>query len=631
MTSGINNRFTVFFGVKNPSNAQISPALEARGIPLLRQEPDKANITVLPDARQPGYMSYANSLPHFMRAYMLNMKINLLRTCAVLLPTVWENMTTWGLPSLVFGWKTAIATEVLDDLRETRGASDTTGQGRPGMVLSDPTFDDVKAVRETHPDPTFPAPFGMTNLTTIPTVLLVYRIANQFISLQQYSAFLDTEHFEGIVEGLVEDPQSDDVQMRPEQYIPEIGTVGGVIKVPERVTQQVTCLKGLEPYGSYNPLLQEDTVDTGGLWFPYLSELALFDTDTIPRVIDRWFLGCLAEEPSEVTGVFQKIKSDMGLLGRTEWGKTVTHLFRCIDVAIRAQAKVKIAVESGHYLGCAVMGSNFTIHVNGTEYRPGGPGELKDAYLRSGSNVEILHAVALAAGLDFGTISAVKGMWELRGVLSRQGVPLGKQKDVIRIAKQLRFPEKHWTPVVANLTKAKNLLVDGTPLAEYPDDTDLPIVADAIFSLEKDFVIWSCFGYVAPSFRIPGGASFDLTARQNLVSRRAGVFGGGKTNEQLVVSKISLQMVALDVAVDHLRALIREQKALNPFAQPNTRRSMQNQYKTFTGKDFQRVVEILREIAKVGAPEEAGPSKGKRKAGGEPDETRPSKRTALDW
>jgi len=71
---------------------------------------------------------------------------------------------------------------------------------------------------------------------------------------------------------------------------------------------------------------------------------------------------------------------------------------------------------------------------------------------------------------------------------------------------------------------------------------------------------------------------------------------------------------------------------LNPFALPNMKRSAANQYKVFTGKDFQKIVDSLRMIARVGTIESTASSKGKRKATGEDHGEGPSrKKTAFDW
>jgi hypothetical protein len=634
MSAGINNRYTVYFGVKNPSNVQIAPALEARGIPLLRQEPCKATTVVIPDAPQTGYGAYIHALPYFMKAYMTGKKVNTINPTAVLESTPFDEMATWGLPDVIFGWKFAIASEVTDNLRETYGVYDTVGQGRPGMAVSNPSLDTVRTIRETNPDMVFPAPFGFTNLTTISTVVVSYRIINQFTSLQQYPAWMDPSHYTNwsllCAEGSTR--ESGEVEMAAQDWVESVGTDEGA--VPCRGDQWITNLgEDMLPFSKDMVVQDPRKIAMGGLWFPYISELALFDTETVPKVIDRWFLSSLAGETGDCVRMMGKVRSDFGLLGKTEWGKGMTHAFKCLDICIRAQGRLRIVMDNDVYLGCCIMGSNFLVEINGIDYRPGSGENLRDAVMLSGSNRIILRQIAKMCKAVEDSFDNITGMWELRASISESGgCPVGSQKEIERIAMQLRFPEdKQWKPVVFDISKACAYVADGRPIGEYDRDAGFPITAGSLFSNDKLRVIWSCFGYTAPSFRIPGGASFDLTTPANFITKKTGAFSRQST-ETLVVSKISLRMVALDQAVNDMETMIRDKQALNPFALPNMKRSAANQYKVFTGKDFQKIVECLRVIAKVGVVGALGASKGKRKATGEDLGEGPSrKKTAFDW
>jgi len=634
MSAGISNRYTVYFGVKNPSNVQIAPSLEARGIPLLRQEPSKATVVVIPDAPQTGYGSYIHALPYFMKAYMTGRRVNLINPTAQLEPTPFEEMATWGLPDIVFGWRFAIASEVIDNLRETYLAYDTVGQGRPGMAISAPNLETIRSIRETNPDTVFPAPYGFANLTTIGTAIVAYRIVNQFAALQQYPAWMDPTHYTNwsilCSEGTT--TEEGETEMATEDWIGSIRTDDGVVTC--RGDQWITNLgKDMLPFSKAIVVMEPRTIAMGGLWFPFVSELALFDTETVPTVVDRWFLSSLAGETTECIQMMNKVRSDFGVLGKTEWGKGMTHVFKCLDICIRAQGRLRIILDNGVYLGSCIMGSNFLVEVNSQVYRPGSAENLRDAVLLSGSNQFILRKIAIECAMGEKGLDDVKKMWALRIKISESGgCSLNLQKEIEKLAMQLRFPEdKAWKPIVSDIARAASYMDDGTPVVDYPLHENLPITASSLFSNDKLRVIWSCFGYTAPSFRIPGGAAFDLSVPQNFVTRRAGAFSK-QTSETLVVSKISLRMVALDQAISDTEVMIREKQALNPFALPNMKRSAANQYKVFTGKDFQRVVENLRLIAKVGVVGVSSSSGTKRKAtGGDHDEAPFRKKTAFDW
>jgi hypothetical protein len=420
--------------------------------------------------------------------------------------------------------------------------------------------------------------------------------------------------------------------MATEDWIGSIRTDDGVVTC--RGDQWITNLgKDMLPFSKAIVVMEPRTIAMGGLWFPFVSELALFDTETVPTVVDRWFLSSLAGETTECIQMMNKVRSDFGVLGKTEWGKGMTHVFKCLDICIRAQGRLRIILDNGVYLGSCIMGSNFLVEVNSQVYRPGSAENLRDAVLLSGSNQFILRKIAIECAIGEKGLDDVKKMWALRIKISESGgCSLNLQKEIEKLAMQLRFPEdKTWKPIVSDIARAASYMDDGTPIVDYPLHENLPITASSLFSNDKLRVIWSCFGYTAPSFRIPGGAAFDLSVPQNFVTRRAGAFSK-QISETLVVSKISLRMVALDQAISDTEVMIREKQALNPFALPNMKRSAANQYKVFTGKDFQRVVENLRLIAKVGVVGVSSSSGTKRKAtGGDHDEAPFRKKTAFDW
>lgn len=642
MQNAVQNRFTVFFGIRNPSNTAIAPALEAMGLPMLRQEIGLAQIYSIPDLNQPGYGLYKTSLPHFINAYYHKRPVNLL-TPGISLPSVtWESLQSFGLPNVAFGWSISIPSESLDQLRERDGATDVSGQGRPGLLIESPSLDNIHNVRATHPDLTFPPPYGATNLSTIPTAVTSIRIMNLFAALQQYPAFMDTEHYENFIEyrgrGAADDAEVLPSATESEGIIDRVITPEGVFVVQTRVKQAFTSFKtdSFIPYDKYDCCWATNPSSIGGLWFPYIAELALYDTETVPRVVDLYFKGSFGEDSREIIGMMMRFRADWGLLGKTEWGKAMSHVFTCMKIAIEGQGVIKFHIEEGRYLGSVVQGSNFTVSVNKQDYRPGTFEQLKDAVNMSGSNQLILGNIGAMVRGKSGRIvdlSEVKGMWELRCKIWESFVSVESQGEIIKLAGQLRLPKSHWKMSVQGFEKAAARLTDGTPVKDYGEEEDLPITASALFTQDKPFLIWSCFGPIAPSFRIPGGQPFDLTKSQNIVTRRAGAFGKGGKAEMIVVSRLSMRMVALEMAVEDLKTMMREKTVLNPFGAPNTRRSTANQYKMFTGADFQRVVGSLRTIAGVGAAEgqASGSGKGKRRAGGEPEDMPGAKRSVLDW
>jgi hypothetical protein len=568
-----------------------------------------------------------------MAAHLEEIKVNLTKT-GVQLPFVEDDLLMeWGLPDLVVGWRGAQPENVMEEMRQKWDAEDVMVNGRAGLILRNAKPDSIAYARSNAADTVFPCAFGTSNLSTVPVARLVIRIAQAFLHLQQYPAFSDQEHFDAIVSinstgedgGMIVDEGAAVVQT-----LEEYG-VKWMSRNPDK--QQYTNLRGLSKLADYSFNIPEDNqLPYGGLWFPYVSDLSLYDTETVPEVISQYFMGCLDDTVEGIAEIFSRIKSAWGNLGKTEWGKRMSHLFRCIQLAISVQSVVKIRYEDV-YCGCAILGSNFTISVVKTEYRPGSIDQLRDAIGSSGSNTIVLRQVAAICRLkgdDITNIEKLTTLWAIREFIKDFSLSEENRKDIVEKLKFFRSKSRHWAPSVFNFSKAADFMTDSISLADYDSDVDLPIHHTMMFNQEKKEVVWSCFGGVAPSFRIPGGNVYDLTSAQNVVKR--GPIGGmkGKASETLVVTKVSLRMVALELALEDLRIMTREKKILNPFAQPNFKRSAQNQWKTFSGQGASSLVASLRKITESHIEPVIVSSGSKRSREGEGTE-RPGKRRMLDW
>jgi len=588
----------------------------------------------LPDANQVGYGTYKTHLPHFMSAHLEEKKVNLTST-GVQLPFMEDDLLKdWGLPDLVLGWRGNQPENVMEELRQRYDAEDVMVNGRAGLILRRANQESIAYARDNSVDPVFPCAYGTSNIATIPAAKLIVRIAQAFLHLHQYPAFSDKEHFDAIVSSnsakedgsmIVDDGTT--VVLNLEEY-----GIKWVSKNPEK--QQYTNLKGLETLAKYNFNIPETNIlPWGGLWFPYISDLALHDMETVPDVISRFFMGCLGDTVEDIAEIFSRIKSAWGNLGKTEWGKRMSHLYRCIELAIGAQAVVKIRFDDV-YSGAAILGSNFTISVVKQEYRPGSVDQLRDAIGGTGSNIMLLRQVAAICKVnvdDIAEFSELKTLWAIRMFMKGYVLTEDHRKAIIEKLRFFRSSHQSWAPSVFNFNKAAELMSDGHNLSDYPAEAEIPLHASMMFNYEKKEVIWSCFGGVAPSFRVPGGSVYDLTSAQNVVKR--GAIGGsrGKSNvETLVVTKISLRMVALELALEDLRIMMREKKILNPFAQPNFKRSAQNQWKTFAGAGAASLVSSLRRITEAHI-DPTPLSSGTKRPREDDGKDKPGKRRVLDW
>lgn len=629
MQSQVSNRFTVVLGASPTTELNVAPELSAMGINVIKQSPDQVTWSATPQMRQPGYGTYKTHLGHFISAFYRGTPVNLsLPGCTI--PAEVTSIPEWGLPKVAFGWGIPVANEVLDNLRETWKAYDVSGMGKAGLAVDNPNMDAIRHILSTNPTRNFPAPYGMTNLSTLAAARVSKGILYAFSKLQQYPAFLDQEHYEMFVDER-HYMAGEDVNTEFQTRVAIQGR--DTIDWPHDIPQHFTKLGNLASPGSVQNIIDPTsfTPPCGGIWFPYISPVANYDTKTAVSVIQTYFSSCLGDSAEEINTTIEQLRSAWGLLGRTEWGKQITHAFYVMRIAIECQCSVRLAFEGANYLGVVMLGEGYELCINNGVVSIGSAEQLGDAMRLGGSNKLILRKIANAASMRMEELDNITSMWELRHKLFEDGCPLDQQREIIRMASGLRFEGGiHWKPVVSSFTKAAEYIASPTPIEEYNKSDNLPITASSLFSLDKVAVIWSCFGEVAPSFRIPGGSVFKLARGGNTVSRNIGL-GRKATKEVLNVTKVSLRMVSLELAISDIKAVIQDKEIHNPFATPQPKRSTANAYKTFSGNNMDKVVGALRLIAKVDVVEGVSLDKGKKRMFDGDGAAGPSaKRGALD-
>jgi hypothetical protein len=323
--------------------------------------------------------------------------------------------------------------------------------------------------------------------------------------------------------------------------------------------------------------------------------------------METYFLKCLGDTTEEIIEGLREFRSAWGNIHRTTTGVMLSFLAICIRVALQAQARVYPIFESGSFVGVVLSGSAFTIDLEGTVYRPVSRETLSPVIALADSHAIALVAISKKAGNDAQQkrVLASTSMVELREILRAVWTIEMAKDDVLRLAKGLRFKKTDapWGINVNTLTKALTLITQPA----LPLESNLPLHNSMLFESDRTKVVWSCFGGMAPSFRIPGGRPMSLTGPMTVPQRGA----GGKKVDDIHVSKVACRNVILEVAIRDLKEMMDLKEILNPFGTPNQKASQMNQDRFFSGDDGKAIIALLRSSCGVSA---ADLSTGKRKA-----------------
>jgi hypothetical protein len=239
--------------------------------------------------------------------------------------------------------------------------------------------------------------------------------------------------------------------------------------------------------------------------------LALPDTNFISDVIGRRFLTALGGTREEQFENLRELKSGLGALRLTEVGDELSHLYKCIDVAIEGQIGCVPFFSGEYYEGC-VLGGGYGVEISIGEHtsRFQDLVDLKNEFLVSSSHGQSLRFIAIKfPEQQREKVLAVTSMKELRDVCLPQSFTSDDRDYIIQKAAYLRFSQTTWALSPAMIKRSLALLAD------LPGklDTSCPISRLCLFSKDPVMVALSVFGEKsAPSWNIPNGALYKATA-----------------------------------------------------------------------------------------------------------------------
>jgi hypothetical protein len=568
----------IFFGHKASENGKISSALSDRGIRMFRASPGEIHAVGLNRLQQPGYLSYMMALPAFMHAN--------------------ETRKVVGISAR--GYPLTIAQSLLIPIdfpkvfiKAKKGQSNVYGgKFEEYMARSDGTtylapFDKalLGIIRSPKVDSSAYSPAPFIRLYDVPAMITIARLVSSFFRTHRYPAYADDDHFEEIQIGIEttkhnREPEDDNMigaKRRVIEVNSSVGPVQGFLNVDDTVKEGLETSKVVfhvaKPGHASNLTwgLPSDIPQTHGIHFPYVDELSKVDKDTVPRVLEKYFIRALGRTTEEALRNYSDVVQGWkASLSTTLWGRQMSHLFRVIEIALPAQARPFPIVDSGLYCGAFLSGAGFSVGMGKDVHRP-------DTYAKSfmelgcyGTNDTIIEEIAAAVGLDTDSedlpefrLHARKGVRSLsKWIRDNRTFGPTELEAATKLTMQLRTNIPYRVPNVAGLKWA----IDGIKSGEEPDESE-PMYPMAMFNVDIFSLYLSAFGPLAPSPEMPGGSLMKLTSDGRLPE---------KFNKVL-----AMRLVTMETAIVEWRAALSSGVIHNGF----TNLSAPYEYSTITGKD----------------------------------------------
>lgn len=251
-------------------------------------------------------------------------------------------------------------------------------------------------------------------------------------------------------------------------------------------------------------------IKSPGTIFKFTPQLALPDPNLIGDIIGRYFLAGLGDNHAEQLENLDLLKTGTAGLRLTRVGEELTHLYKCIEIAICGNTGLVPIFSRNCYEGSILMGgsSKRNFIINGKSFPVSSVIDLKNEMLNVSDHSVALNYIAnLFPEEDRDAVRASSSMIELRTFCTDLVGTQDVRDEIIRKAAMLDFGKDPWVINPANLKRCMTLISSPSIL-----DETYPIGRLALFRKDMVLVALSCFGEkTAPSWDIPNGTKCSLS------------------------------------------------------------------------------------------------------------------------
>lgn len=276
--------------------------------------------------------------------------------------------------------------------------------------------------------------------------------------------------------------------------------------------QSMAAVNSLQqPFSSFVHAGDTSSIVAHGKIFKFEPKLASPDVSIIADVIGRRFISSLGGTADEQFESLKLMKKGLGALRLTEVGDELSHLYKCIDIAIDANCGLFPFFSGSFYEGCVVMGGHGAKFIIGdTICGFEETVSLKDEFLTASTHGQSLSFISTRVPAAMKQqILGCTSMVQLRTLLLPLSITQDDRDYIIQQAGNLRFSQTNWVISPVNLKRCFLLISD---LSKHLDD-NCPISRVCLFSKDPILIGLSVFGEKsAPSMNTPNGTLCSVKA-----------------------------------------------------------------------------------------------------------------------
>lgn len=497
----------------------VSEQIKDKGLNFIRAKPCDVHVTVIVKAVQPAYACYVKNIPAFIEATMKQEIVQIgTRGYPITTPST---VMPWRAPRTIYHFANAPTDTVKQEISRYSSMVRTDSK-IPAYVIDEPTVEQISRIVALGACKTTRHLHGVVNIDAVRYVILINRLFSGFIYTHAYPAFYydqDTHVNKkvGFATSMKRRKVDNDsyvacisaAKEKIEGSI-ELGAKEGD-KAPTGSDPKDILLTYAKPTIEpgrklWGPI--EEIPNADGIFIPFVAELSVPDKFTVVEVISTYFVQCLASDIHGMATMLNNIRSAWGLICTTTLGHEITHIAKCIHIAIQAQAIVYPIYTQTVYEGTVISGANYNLCINGEVFGPTAYAKFQGMVSKSSMHAQALQRISRVCNDGANEIYTCTTMRQLASIVQKEALNELDRQEVISAAKELNFRSTYWSSSIPNVKTAMNLLVNG----DVAIVDDIPLHPNYLFSTNRVETVMAAFGHQAFTFLIPNGREIKVQA-----------------------------------------------------------------------------------------------------------------------